>query len=46
MTRINLLPKREPERPKISLAKFGLIILVEIAIVGASALYAYRHFSR
>jgi Tfp pilus assembly protein PilN len=45
MSKINLLPRREPEKPKISLARFALIIILEIAIVGASALYAYRHFS-
>lgn len=45
MSKINLLPRREPEKTKISPAKFGLIIILEIAIVGASALYAYRYFS-
>lgn len=44
MSKINLLPQREPEESGISPAKLGLIIVLEIAIVGASALYAYRHF--
>lgn len=44
MSKINLLPQREPEESGISPAKLGLIIVLEIAIVGASALYAYRYF--
>ena len=44
MSKINLLPQREPEESGISPAKLGLIIVLEIAIVGASALYACRHF--
>jgi len=45
MAKINLLPQKEPDVPRISPVKFGLIIALEVAIVGASALYAFRYFS-
>ncbi|MEA4882888.1 MAG: PilN domain-containing protein [Clostridia bacterium] len=45
MTKINLLPHREQARPRVTPRKLITIVVLELIVVGASALYAYRHFS-